>query len=503
MTTIDTLRSEGERFMEAVSREYWLAYAGHKPEAELRPVYERHASLFGPDPLAMLREQLLGAEKGSDVRRTARLLMEWLAESASGRVLAEVEEREIAWEGSAVASLGDGRRVPYQRLAIEIANAGDRAERLLLDDARAALVQSGLAPMRRERFQRERDFVEGLELANGYVATFETLSGVDARALAEQCRRFLRDSEGMWNDVLPSFARKRLGVGVEELTRADALFLFRAREFDDAFPASEMERVVKGQVAEMGSDPTVGGRVEFDTVERAGKRPRAFCAPVRVPDEVHLVLRPHGGRSDWTTLLHELGHAMHFASMRKDLPFEARWVGDNSITEGFAMLFDHRMQDRHWVLRYTGVGKVRLAEYLRSAALEELHFLRRYCAKLLYELELSGGEAPWDALPDRYVETLSNATGFRYRAPDAFVDVDPRFYSTRYLRAWQLQAVMNEALVERFDEDWWRNPRCGAWLTGELMGPGQWETADELATRVAGAELSFAPNLRHVERLLG
>ena len=43
--------------------------------------------------------------------------------------------------------------------------------------------------------------------------------------------------------------------------------------------------------------------------------------------------------------MHELGHALHFAYARAELPFEYRWLGDNSVTEGYAMLFDHRMQD--------------------------------------------------------------------------------------------------------------------------------------------------------------
>ena len=64
------------------------------------------------------------------------------------------------------------------------------------------------------------------------------------------------------------------------------------------------------------------GAVEAVAGEREGKRPRAFCAPVRIPEVVHLVLRPHGGQNDWMTLLHELGHALHFANMRRDLPFE-------------------------------------------------------------------------------------------------------------------------------------------------------------------------------------
>jgi hypothetical protein len=98
-----------------------------------------------------------------------------------------------------------------------------------------------------------------------------------------------------------------------------------------------------------------------------------------------------------------------------------------------------------------------------------------------------------------YVERLTAATSFRYDPADAFVDVDPRYYSARYLRAWQLQSLLNETLIARFNEDWWRNPRAGPWLIAELFGEGQRELAQDLATRVAGAPLGFAPLVRKIE----
>ncbi|HEY2163514.1 MAG TPA: hypothetical protein VGH04_05975, partial [Gemmatimonadaceae bacterium] len=243
--------------------------------------------------------------------------------------------------------------------------------------------------------------------------------------------------------------------------------------------------------------------IVLDTGEREGKRSRAFCSSVRVPDEVYLVMRPHGGQTDWMTFLHELGHALHFAYMQPDLAFEYRWLGDNSITEGYAMLFDHRMQDSGWLARYTELSATNLPAFIRTIGFEELHFLRRYCAKLIYELELYGGATSWESLPDAYVERLTSATTFRYGRADAFVDVDPRFYAARYLRAWQLQALINETLVERYDVDWWRNPRAGPWICSALFGEGQRELAHEQAERVSGKDLSFAPLLRAVERMLG
>jgi hypothetical protein len=500
--TLESLRARAEAFMQDVSREYYLAHAGLKPTAELQPIYERYASILGRDALDLTLDLFRGAPPGTGEHRSARMLLEWQAESQASRALAAYDEREIAWEGAAVVRCDDGRVVPYQRAAIEIANATDRRERLSLDRARAALVERELAPLRRERLQREKDLVERLEIASDYIGTFEALSGIGLRALVAECEQFLRDTEAMWGEVLPEFVRKGLGIPVSEATRADALALLRAREFDAYFVAAELEPSVRRQVSDMGIDPEAGGRVIYDTGEREGKRSRAFCAPVRVPDEVYLVLRPHGGQSDYTTLLHELGHALHFALMRPDYPFEFRWVGDNSVTEAYAMLFDHRMQDRGWLRRYTGLGAANAPRFLRVAGFEELHFLRRYCAKLIYEVRLYGGEVPWHALPDLYVETLSGATTFRYQSADAFVDVDPRFYAARYLRAWQLQAVLAEVLTERYDEDWYRNPRAGPWIGEQLFAEGQRELATELAERVAGRALSFAPLVRSIERLL-
>jgi hypothetical protein len=181
---------------------------------------------------------------------------------------------------------------------------------------------------------------------------------------------------------------------------------------------------------------------------------------------------------------------------------EFRWMGDNSVTEGYAMLFDHLMQDARWLQRYTGLDKHTTPAFLRSAGLEELHFLRRYCAKLIYEIELYGGGVSWEALPDLYVELLTSATTFRYDRADAFVDVDSRYYAARYLRAWQLQALLGETLVERYDVDWWRNPRAGPWIAQALFGEAQRELAHEQAQRVATRRMDFAPLVRSVERML-
>src|SRR5262245_57004896 len=489
--------------MQEISREYYLAHSGHKSTAELQPIYARHAPILGPDALAMVLEAFRASAAGSEEQRSTRLLLDWLAESQSARELAPVDERQIAWEATAVVHVSDTKVIPYESVAIEIANNTDRAQRHAIEAARAALVARELAPLRKERFERERDITEQLGLASSYNATFELVSGIDLEVLKAECEQFLRDTNDMWRDVVPEFTKRVLGMEPSQVIRADALALFRGRDFDAYFPPERMESSIRRQVKEMGVDPLANGRIRLDTSEREGKRSRAFCAPVRVPDEVYLVLRPHGGQTDWSTFLHELGHALHFAYARPDYPFEYRWLGDNSVTESYAMLFDHHMDDAGWLKRYTELNENNLQRFRRSAGFEELHYIRRYCAKLIYETQLYRGDLRWESLPDLYVDTLTTATNFQYSRSEAFVDVDPHFYSARYLRAWQLQALLSETLTQRFDEDWWRNPRAGPWIVQSLFSEGQRELAHEQAARVADRELSFGPLVRRIEALLG
>jgi len=503
--TLELLRRDGQAFTEEISRESYLAHSGHKPVAEFKPIYDKYAHVLGEEALALTVEQFKETSKGTEEHRSASMLLEWQLESQASRSLAELDEREIAWESSAVIETAEGERIQYQAAAIAIANEKDRKKRLALDAARAVVVQREHSPLRLERLQREKDYIESLGIASSYNSAFEEITGVSLADLAAECAVFLRETQAMWDETLPFYLKNSLGIKPAEATRSDALALLRASEYDAAFPGSTLQSAISRQLREMNVDPEAGGRIVYDLGERPGKRARAFCAPTRVPEEVYLVLRPHGGQSDYTTLLHEAGHALHFANVRDDYPFEYKWLGDNSITESYAMLFDHRMQDRGWLLRYTELGSGQVDQFLRLAGFEELHYLRRYCAKLIYEVEAYGDNADWKDLPDLYVETLTRATNFQYRAADAFVDFDPRYYSTRYLRAWQLQAVVNETLVARFDADWYRNPAAGPWVIHELWAEGQRETAEELAARVApaGEKLSFGPLVRNVEKLLG
>jgi hypothetical protein len=206
-----------------------------------------------------------------------------------------------------------------------------------------------------------------------------------------------------------------------------------------------------------------------------------------VPDKVMLVIQPMGGPDDWRALFHEAGHTEHFAHTSADLSVEDRRLGDNAVTEGWAMLLQHLIDEPAWLLRRLDVPRPQ--EFAVEGATGLLYFVRRYCAKLLYELEFHAADDP-TALRSRYVELLGDALKVEPSPTDYLGDIDSGFYVTAYLRSWAFEAQLRRFLRERFGNTWFTRKDAGS-LLRELWSEGQRMNADELLSEVTGAPIEM------------
>jgi hypothetical protein len=209
---------------------------------------------------------------------------------------------------------------------------------------------------------------------------------------------------------------------------------------------------------------------------------------------VYLVLAPVGGREDFGVLFHEGGHTEHFAHVDPALPFEFRHLGDNAITEAYAFLLQHLTENPEWLARHLGVTDP--GPIVEHARAERLVYLRRYAAKLDYELELhadlGGPDRPRGAgaFRDRYAELLGAALMIDWPSETFLADVDPGFYCACYLRAWALETHLRAYLRECFGAAWFDEPAAGAELQ-KLWRDGQRLTAEELLAELTGERLDF------------
>jgi hypothetical protein len=486
----DVLRERVESFLEKIERAHYQALAGLADSPGLSAIYEEYRSLFTPSSF----EAVEPPQGGTPDDRRRACLREFLAMGIEGHRNREGQDAYLTAEATAVAQV-DGEAIPYRELPVRMRREPDRRARAGFETARLGIVAERLNPILQDSILTSHAVAEEL-LGMTYDRACENLSGVDFDALEARTSALLEETRDLHEDLLRYYVRRALpGVRRDELKTHDLSRMLYGGEFVSQFPAGPMVERIAGMTAAMGLDLTAGGRIELDLEDRPTKTPRAFCSAIRVPEEVKLVLRPYGGYDDYATFLHELGHALHFANVDPGQPMEFRLLGDNGVTEGFAIGFDHIVQLPEFLHRVMGMDH--RDEFLRFIAFRELVMLRRYCAKFAYERSLHRlGPSPERAA--EYAERLTEATGAQAPASLYLDDVDPHFYCIRYLRAWMLAGTLHQVMRDRFDADWFRNPDAGPFLQ-DLWSIGQAEPAEMLARERLGVEeLNFDPLLEMV-----
>ncbi len=477
---VEEFERDIEAFTQEETREVYLVWAGLKEELELAPIYERYAHLFTLDGVKRTLDQAID-------KRT-RYIAEFLTLGYLENKVKDLSE-EITNAMLRATVEWDGEEVPYMNLPILIANEGLMERRHRLDELRREVTATANSE-RGERWGNLHGEAEGLGFPN-YVALCDQLRALNLTRLSERMETLLDETQEVYFSHL-GFFLDSMGVPEAEATTADMAHLFRAPQFDAFFPQQKLIPSLVNTLAGVGIDLYRQENLELDTEPRPLKSPRAFCAPIRVPEEVKLVIKPQGGREDYDSLFHEAGHAEHFVNTRADLPTAFRRMGDNSVTEGYAFLLAYLMINRRWLSRILGVEDGR--EYLRLALFHKLYFLRRYASKLLYEQELHTDLA---GAKERYVSILGENLGVKIGPEYHLDDVDDAFYVAQYLRAWIFEVQMHRYLEERFGYLWFTNPEAGRYLVS-LWQQGQEFTVDELAADMGYDGLDIGPLLEEL-----
>jgi hypothetical protein len=474
---LDGLRADADRFIAELDEEAYLHFSGQKDTYDLVPIYERHEQLTTLDTAQRIGDSVNGG-------RNVRELWRFACEGYLGNFVREESEKIAELEASLKATV-DGEEIPYRNMRPAIMNEEDRARRERIEGARNELTEAELNPLyvhSAEVVHRETERLGApnyTELYRGFEYPLDDL--------AEQCRRFLDSTERLWEDAADRFFRARIGLGLGELQRWDVSRVWRGVQWDAAFPKDKMVPALEASLADLGVDLRSQRNVELDLEDRPNKSPRAFCVGIEIPERVVLVIKPQGGPDDWRALFHEAGHTEHFAHTSPALTVEEKRLGDNAVTEGWAMLIEHLTIDPVWLERRLDFP--RPYEYAAEGATQLLWLLRRYCAKLLYEVELHAAGDVTSMRP-RYVELLSEALKVAPSDTDYLADVDEGFYASQYLRAWAFEAQLRSYLREKFGNAWFTRRDAGS-LLRELWSEGQKPTADEILAEVTGAELEL------------
>jgi hypothetical protein len=206
------------------------------------------------------------------------------------------------------------------------------------------------------------------------------------------------------------------------------------------------------------------------------------------PEDVRILVHPQGGWTRTMVMFHEVGHAVHSASIRAPrhlLRWHENVPGFGALHEGIGGLFEEIPSGQEWLTRQPRVDRRRalnFAETHRDGALAwaAWHACWIRVEDLLYERP---GQDPMPEA-DRFARRVFGYDEFpRLSFVDPFF-VDSPIYGSNYLLAILFGQQLLRTLRELYGDPIWPNRRVGPWLVRNWMAPG--------------SQIDWVPHLRAV-----
>src|SRR5271157_434220 len=485
---LEQARADIEEAMAIVERFYvrMQAYGESITLADAQPLMERYGYLFEDETIAAADQyiQQFTADGNPDEVHRVRMMKSkalfYRGMISTIAMTLSLNQAEAVME----IPLSDGTVIPYRVIQSTIENEEDRARRQEMDD------QWYEADEKLNMYYKPMVETHHFEAKSlGYASFYDMareLNDVDYPRLETQMQEFLARTKDLYRTVFGQFLADKLGISIEDATRADLERLRRGFWLDESRLTPDQMLALAGRVfADMGIPwgPDVPG-LTLDLEDRPKKVERAFCAAPRVPTEIILVCKPRGGFEDFQTFFHESGHAVHMSNIAADLPIEYRSLGAPSITEVVAFLMEGLMEEPAVLQDYLGLNEDDAHAFAEYGHFMKLWFLRSYAARFAHEVRLhQDTSGDLEQYRQQYVDLLSEAHQYPMKSA-RFLQGDYGFYSADYLMAWLFEIQLRNLIKNQFGENWWQDRDAGQFLIDNYFRLGDRYTLKELAERL-------------------
>jgi hypothetical protein len=427
------------------------------------------------EPVSFVRELTTSARIDPTKKgRVERLLATLLELSARTRLAPHDDAITQRLQGKTLAS--NGRTWTLQEALRDgwtLTSLEGRAQ--LASERSAALTNEHPLFARRVDALAEAGLDLGLGSARALVEAIERRQFSEAEPQAEA---LLETSEDPARD-LTAFVLKRVDANLK-VTTARTIDLERALAAPWLFEIlrkEDLSHAVTRTLDELGFHPNAFGRILIDAESTPGRASGTHLLRVEVPDQLRLVLSAVPGFEGYTGWLGAWGEAQLLAATPRTLPFIDRSLGDRAVALAVRRLFESLLLDEGWLKRALRVTSPQAREIARLFAWRQVMELRDEAALLLVNRELLDRGAV-----NVMIEAANSAVArARFVQPErgrTLFDIAPLSPRMTSFDAWSLEAHLVHVMRERFNEDWWRNPAAGRFLS-DLAARG---TTDDAAT---------------------
>jgi hypothetical protein len=464
-----------------IQTESRLAYSGIKREQNITEILEKYAWLYNLETVRRV-EEAYRLETDPENKERLHRVYYYLLEGYVGQQISPQEDALVSFEAGATVEV-DGESIPYHNVPVLIASEHDFERRNRLREASLGVVEE-TNPMRLEILRTSLTTLADEFGQDSYTAYNAEKKRIDYGLLRSRMEGLLSETEETYVALMGRWVEETTGLRLGEIGSHHFSYISRVPQYDEYFRKDRLLGAYERTLSGMALDPALQKNIHIDTEERATKNPRARCYAPDPPEEVHLLIKPVGGLEDYMAFFHEAGHAQHFGNEDPALDYVERAVSTSyALTEIYSFLLEHLTQNRTWLTEVVGLPEETARGVAYYAELAELFLVRRYAAKLVYELEFFEDPLAEGRNQQLYTTMLSAATHFVHTPQNYLDDMDPGYYTADYLRAWITEAMLRHYLEDTYGEDWFARHEAGGFLRG-LWATGESKENEDVARMI-------------------
>ena len=491
--TPDQFEERLAQFLFERSEEARAVRVGEKETSEQAAIVARYEDLFTRAQYVELKEAEDTAPEGEARERLFRLR----DTCGGGLIVRELAEESDRLENDVLAARVEfkGETLPLRTAQAKLALVDDYADRDELGRLTADC-SAGFNEPRLDLLRKGEALEADITGEPDPIRRSEEMKGIDLQELSARLADAARRQDASFAPLRDRWVDRILGEDREDEPMSwHVSYIRRMSPLAELYSRERAVPVCLETLTRLGFDLAADSRIKLDLDDRPQKNPRACVIASDPPSVVHLITRAQGGLHDYQALLHEAGHALHYAGCDPNLPYTFRRLArDHALTEIYSFLVESITREPAWHAKHFDLDADEATEHAEGARFLEVLLFRRYAAKLDYELELWSDFDNAPAYADTYAQNIREAIGFRYRPDGYLADMDDGFYSADYLRAWIRAAQLRAYLRDSIGVDWWERSETGDFLR-VLFLEGTRPSSEEIASRIGYDPLDTAPLL--------
>ncbi len=245
----------------------------------------------------------------------------------------------------------------------------------------------------------------------------------------------------------------------------DDFYLARARIYSSLnkhFEKKNPISAVKSFLSNWGFENDLA-LIKVDSENREKKSPSAFCFGVQVPNDVRVVFKHVSPFSDFTSVFHEFGHAIHATSGNSTDPYWKRYVVPMSVAETFSVFLEMMLQYPPFLQQELGLSEDVIQEIIDRRHFMNLFFLVFYSANSLMKLEFWKREYTLDQASSRFQELTKR---FFWEIPGDYwllhhIMPDYDLYAPAYLLASIRVKEWINQMIDEYGDEFWKEKQAG------------------------------------------